>query len=261
MLELYHSEPNTFSLKPLIALAEKQAKFVSHPFEPTRFEQFAADFPRNLESGLQLEREGPVLVHDDTVISSSFFMLEYIAEALPGNELLPGNPYENYRARAWGQYLGLQLGPGVSVLGCAKYLAPALRQLDAAQLRAHIERIEPQERRAAWTALIDGTYTEQVLARVRDQLKAPVRRVEETLARTPWLAGASYSIADIDAFAMLDPLPDLAPELVGEKATPRLTQFLNRVRERPAVKAARGYSRTGRPQQAFVPGGESSRWG
>jgi glutathione S-transferase len=261
MLALYHSEPNTFSLKPLIALAEKQAEFVSHPFDPLRFEQFAPDFPRSVESGLQLEREGPVLVHDDTVISSSFFMLEYIAEALPGIELLPGNAYEHYRTRAWGQYLGLQLGPGVSALGCAKYLAPALRQLDAAQLRARIEHIEPQERRAAWLAVIDGSYSEQVLARTREQLKIPVKRVEGALAKSPWLAGASYSIADIDAFSMLTTLPDLAPEVVSETSTPRLVQFLNRVRERAAVKAALAYSRTGKPHQAFVPGGEPSRWG
>ncbi len=41
MLELYHWEPNTFFLKPLIALKEKQAAFTSRYFDPTRFEQFA----------------------------------------------------------------------------------------------------------------------------------------------------------------------------------------------------------------------------
>ena len=122
------------SSKPLIALKEKQAAFTSRYFDPTRFEQFAPAFPRNTESGLHLEREGPVLVHDGTIISSSFFMLEYIADALPGIELYPGNAYQHYRARAWGQFLTLSLGPGVCALGCAKYLAPALRQRDPAQL-------------------------------------------------------------------------------------------------------------------------------
>src|SRR5438477_6196630 len=82
-LQLYHWEPNTYFLKPLIALGEKGARFASRWFDPTQFEQFAPGFPRNTESDLQLEREGPVLVHGDTIISSSFFMLEYIADALP----------------------------------------------------------------------------------------------------------------------------------------------------------------------------------
>src|SRR6185295_12814859 len=154
MLELYHWEPNTFFLKPLIALKEKQAAFTSRYFDPTRFEQFAPAFPRNTESGLHLEREGPVLVHGDTMISSSFFMLEYIADALPGVELYPGNAYQHYRARAWGQFLTLSLGPGVCALGCAKYLAPELRQREPKQLAAQIAAIEPLERRLAWSAVV-----------------------------------------------------------------------------------------------------------
>ena len=126
MLELYHWEPNLHFLKPLIALAEKQVDFTARYFNPLEFEQFAPGFPANLESSLQLEREGPVLVHDGTVITSSFFMLEYIAEALPGVDLYPGEAYEHYRARAWGQFLTLSLGAGVSALGCAKYLTPVL---------------------------------------------------------------------------------------------------------------------------------------
>ena len=66
---------------------------------------------------------------------------------------------------------------------------------------------------------------------------------------------------DIDAFAVLSPVPDLAPEVVNPHQTPRITEFLHRMRERPAVRAALALSRTGRPQEAFVPGAEPSRWG
>lgn len=261
MLELYHWEPNTYFLKPLIALKEKQAAFTSRYFDPTRFEQFAPEFPRNVESELHLEREGPVLVHDGTIVSSSFFMLEYIAEALPGTELYPGNAYEHYRARAWGQFLTLGLGAGVSALGCARYLAPVLKQRDAVQLKAQIAAIEPLERRAAWNAVIDGTYSDAVLEAIRKRLEFPLKRLETTLSQGPWLAGSAYSVADIEAFSMLNALPDLAPELVSEKSAPRVVEFLHRMRERRAVREALTLSRTGKPQQAFVPGSESSRWG
>ena len=60
---------------------------------------------------------------------------------------------------------------------------------------------------------------------------------------------------------MLKALPDLTPELVNERATPRIVEYLQRVGARAAVKAALGYSRTGKPQEAFVPGTEPSRWG
>lgn len=260
MLELYHWEPNTYYLKPLIALNEKGAAFSSRYFDPTRFEQFAPGFPRDVESNLHLEREGPVLVHDGTIISSSFFMLEYIADAFPGTELYPGNAYEHYRARAWGQFLTLSLGPGVCALGCAKYLAPALKQRDPAQLRAQVAAIEPMERRLAWSAVVEG-YTDETLSAVKHRLEFPLKRLETSLSSGPWLAGSAYSVADIEAFSLVNALPGLAPELVNEQTTPRLTDFIDRMRARPAVRQALELSRTGKPLEAFVPGSEPSRWG
>ena len=260
MLELYHWEPNTYFLKPLIALHEKRAAFTSRWFDPTAFEQFAPGWPGNTESALQLEREGPLLVHDGAIVSSSFFMLEYLNDALPGVNLCPGAAYEQYRERAWGQVL-MAVGTGVTALGCARYLAPVLRRMEPATLAARLQSIEPLERRQAWAAVTDGTYGEAALAGVRARLKGPVKRIESTLAATPWLAGAEYSIADIDAFSLLNSLPGLAPDVLNRGDTPHTLQFLERMRERPAVQAALALSRTGRPQEAFVPGAEAARWG
>src|SRR5215469_966509 len=189
MLELYHWEPNTYFLKPLIALHEKHAAFTSRWFDPTAFEQLAPGFPRNTESSLQLEREGPLLVHDGAVVSSSFFMLEYINDALPGVNLCPGAAYEQYRARAWGQVL-TAVGTGVSVLGCARYLAPLLSKIEPSVIAARLQSLEPLERRQAWTAVTDGTYSEATLAAVRERLEAPLKRIEASLASGAWLAGS-----------------------------------------------------------------------
>ena len=260
MLELYHWEPNTCFLKPLVALCEKQASFTSRWFDPTALEQFAPGYPTNTESALQLEREGPILVQGSALISGSFFLLEYINDAVPGEDLCPGDAYQHYRARAWGQVLAA-VNAGVSALGCARYLAPVLRNRDPAVLQAQLASIEPLERRRAWAAVTDGTYGEQTLATIRGRLEGPVARIEQTLAGTAWLTGAAYSIADIEAFCLLDPLPGLAPEVVNDRTTPRTLAFLARMRERDAVKAAFAMSRSGRPQEAFVPGPEPSRWG
>ena len=261
MLELYHSEPNTFFLKPLIALHEKRAAFESRWFDAEQLEHFTAGLPDDVEARLHLEREGPLLRHDGTWISSSFFMLEYIAEALPGESLLPKNAYDLYRAHASGQFLGANLGSLVPILGCVKYTLPRLKARDRAGIDACLEKVQPQERRLNWQSLLDGTYTPQILATARERLKFPLSRIEATLANGPWLAGPNYSIADIDAFAMLRVLPDLAPDVVNETATPRTLEYVTRIAARPAVKAALAMSRSGKPEQHFVPGVEPSRWG
>jgi glutathione S-transferase len=261
MLELYHSEPNTFYLKPLIALHEKKASFQSRWFDSDKLEQFALGFSGDVEAHLHLEREGPLLLHEGTLISSSFFMLEYIAEALPGESLLPESAHDQYRMRASGQFLGAQLGSLVPILGCIKYLAPRLAAMDRTALDAKLKDVGPQERRLHFTAVLDGTYTPQIQATARERLKFPVARVEATLAAGPWLAGPRYTIADIDAFAMLRVVPDLAPDVVNPAVTPRVCEFLDRVAARPAVRAALSTSRSGTPERHFVPGVEPSRWG
>lgn len=261
MLELYTSEPNTFFFKPLIALAEKRVTFTPRYFDAAGLGQFSGGFPADLESSLQLEREGPLLVHDGTIVSSSYFMLEYISEGLPGPSLIPADAYDAYRARAWGQFLGANLGSTVPVLGAAKYLRPHLAQLDAAWLDQRIAAIEPIERRAGWLALRDGTYTAGYLQAAHDRLAAPVARVEKALHEGPWLAGPAFSVADIDAYPMLCVLPDLASDVVNPDATPRITEYLGRIAARDSVREALRFARTEHPQRQFVPGIEPSRWG
>jgi glutathione S-transferase len=261
MLELFHSEPNTFFLKPLIALHEKGVSFQSRWIDTGRLEQFSLSFPGEVEARLHLEREGPLLSHDGTVIAGSFFMLEYIAEAFPGTPLLPDAPYDLYLAHASGQFLGANLGSLVPILGCMKYELPRLKAMERATLDQKLAEVAPVERRLGWQALLDGTYTGQILDTARERLKLPVARVEAQLAHSPWLAGPRYSIADIDAFAMLRVIPDLAPGVLDATATPRTWEYLQRIAQRPAVQAALAMSRSGKPEQHFVPGVEPSRWG
>lgn len=259
MLELYHWEPNTYFLKPLVALHEKQQAFTSRWFDAARLEQLDPRFPASPEIRLSLEREGPVLVHEGALITGSFFLLEYIAEALPGVPLHGQDAWEQYRVRSFGQVLGA-MGADVSLLGCARYLAPRLRQEDPA-IRARIAGLQPLERRAAWSAWLEERADNLGLAQARDRLRFQVARLEKALSPGPWLIGARHTLADIDAFALTRCLPQLAPDIVNDKTTPQLMDFLARMHARPAVQAALAMSRSGHPEEAFVPGAEPSRWG
>ncbi len=88
-----------------------------------------------------------------------------------------------------------------------------------------------------------------------------IKRVEDALAAGDWLLGAEYSLADIEAFALFNPLPKLVPDLLNAEASPRTLAWIERMRVRPAVKAALAESRTGKPEEAFAPGPEHARWG
>jgi glutathione S-transferase len=263
MLELYHWEPNAFSLKALIALNEKGVDYRSRYVDWLNFEQFGPAMPRlNLEAEHDPEQEGPVLVDGDAVISESFFMIEYLEDAYPEPALKPRTPLGDWQVQVWGRFIGERVAPAVSTLGGHKYLAPALREKRINSADQVLDRMQTQERRAAWAEAIEDSYSDEEIADSRRKAGLLVERIEKALAGgSDWLVDDTYTLADIDAFAMANSLPKLLPDVANGEKAPRFTAWLERMRARPAVRKALAASRTGKPDEAFAPGPEHPRWG
>ena len=263
MIELYHWEPNAFSLKPLIVLYEKGIDFVSHYVAWTSFDQFGPGGPKlNLEAEHNPESEGPILVHDGAVISESFFMMEYLEDVFPGVPLKPGTPYGDWQVQVWGRFDGERAAPAISTLGCHKYLVPILKAKRINSADQVLERMPTQERRTAWADAIEDRYSDEVLADSRRRAGLLVERIEKALdGGKSWLVEDAYTLADIDAFSLANSLPKLLPDACNPKASPRTIQWLDRMRSRPSVKKALAMSKTGKPDEAFAPGPEHARWG
>lgn len=263
MIELYHWEPNVFSLKPLVALNEKGIDYVGHYVDWLSFEQLGEGGPElNLEALHNPEAEGPILVHDGAVITESFFMMEYLEDAFPGVPLKPGTPYGDWQVQVWGRFNGERVAPAVSTLGCHRYLAPALKERRINAADQALARMGTLERRTAWAEAIEDSYSDEVLEDSKRRAGLLIERIEKALeGGKEWLVENSYTIADIDAFAFANALPKLVPELASSEAAPNFTGWLERMRSRPAVQKALAVSKTGRPDEAFAPGPEHARWG
>jgi glutathione S-transferase len=261
MLDLYHWEPNGSWLKPLIALHEKELEFRPHYVEVLSLEQHRAGFLRpSPETQLPLEGEGPILIHDGRQITESLFIMEYLEDCFPQRPLRPAVPILQARILAWGRFINEVFMPAVSTLGCQAYLAPQLKAQSSA-FPGLVAQIRSNYLREEWQRALAGVYPQDLIEDSRRKVALAVRRLEDALANERWLAGATYTLADIDAFSICNSLPSLTPDLVNASVTPQLLQWLARIRERPAVSAALATGRTGRPEQAFAPGPEHSRWG
>jgi GSH-dependent disulfide-bond oxidoreductase len=261
MLELYHWEPNTAFLKSLIALKEKGLDFTSHYVDLLDF-KVPRKYPAlNDEARFSMEGEGPILVNGRAILSDSFFINLYLDDAFPEKSLQPADAVGRWRIQALGRFLGEVFAAAVSTLGCHAYLAPALKTRDRRDIDAFITKLATLELRQAWTAAANDDYSEDQLADSRRKVGVGVKRIEGSLQSSPWLVGDVFSIADIEAFALSNGLPKLAPDLVNKNACPRLIEWLERIHSRPAVKAALAMSKTGKPDECYAPGPEHSRWG
>jgi glutathione S-transferase len=262
MLELIHWEPNGSYLKPLIVLHEKGLPFRSRYVDVLAFEQHQPGFlDASRETQLNQEGEGPILIHDGKQITESLFMIEYLEDAFPEKPLRPADPLGQNKIWAWARFINEVFMPGANTLGCHTYLAPHFKGRDPASFDTVVSRIPMKLLQDGWRLALTDGYSPELLEDSQRKIALAVRRFEDALAQSEWLVSDAYSLADVDAFAICNSLTLLTPGLVNEAATPRLMSWLNRIRARPAVRAALSASRTGKPEQAFAPGSEHSRWG
>ena len=258
MLQLYHWAPNGPWLKPLIVLAEKNIACTLQPIDVLAFEQYGPAMPpASLETRLNPEGEGPLLVHDGRQLTESFFISEYLDATFPGPTLRPTEPLQFNRMLAWARFINEVFMPAVNTLGCQRYLAPALA--DKVPPREIIATIALPFVREGWLRAYSGRYPEEMLAESRRKVALTLKRFEAALADGPWLLGEDYSLTDIDSFAICRSLSVLQPDLVSEQ--PRCIDWMARMEKRPAVQTSLTIGNWQQPEAAFAPGPEHARWG
>ena len=233
MLDLYHAEPAANSLKTLIAIKEKGVSFNSHFVNLHRFEQHEPAYLKVNPNG-----QVPALVHDGRVITESTVINEYLDEAFEGPPLRPADPYWRARMRIWTKFVDEYFCPALSFIAWHHMIRNITDQLTPEELEAKIARIPLKEQQDKWRTSARQGYTQEQLDNWKRQVRTSIERMEAQLRETPWLAGAAFSLADVSCYAMGSGLPRMAPKLVNERDTPRLSDWHARVSARPGVQAA-----------------------
>ncbi len=233
MLELYHAEPASNSLKVLICLKEKGVPFVSHLMDIQAFEQHEPAF-------LKINPEGqvPALVHDGIVITESTVINEYLDQVFPDPPLRPESAIEAARMRVFTKYVDEYFRIALSQIGWQLMIHTITDKLSPDEFEARLARIPREEKREKWRVAAAQGYTPEQMAAWRRTLAEGIGKMEAALAAGPWLAGPHYSLADIAMFAMAAHMPARFGDIMSETVSPRVMDWHARMTARPAVAAA-----------------------
>jgi len=233
MIDVYTWEPNANSGKPLFCLMEKGVPFTHHYIDMGARQQFSPEF-------LAINPEGtlPAIVHDGVVMTESTPAMEYLDEAFHGPALRPADPAARWRMRVMMRYMDNVVAPSLAMLASNRLTPQRFAGCDGDALRQELEKIPLPERRASWEKLMFNATPPADLAESRRRVSEAIARFEAWLGETEWLAGSSFSLADIGVFATFHSLPLSYPDEVNDAATPRLMGWLRRCHARPTLQEA-----------------------
>ena len=231
MLELYHAGLTSCSKKARLCLTEKGLDYVSYYVNLREFEHHTPEY-------LALNPNGvvPTLVHDGRVVIESTFINEYIDDVYPDPPLRPADAVDRARMRVWGK---LADEYGLSAIRIPTWSRTKTAQVSALKESDEFDnvvaRVPLMDHRDKYRQIAAGGFSDAQFAEAYAKMEFLFDRAEADLAEGPWLAGNTYSLADINAIPYLERFAELRENLRDAKRYPRTSDWLQRMMARPAV--------------------------
>lgn len=197
MLKLHGGPLSNYYCMARAALLEKGLAFEEVPFSPSQDPEYLARSPMG---------KVPCLETDEGFLTETRVIVEYVDELQPEPPLLPASPFERAKVRELAQAVEL-----------------------------YIELVA----RRGYGALRGNLLPDNRKEGFRTELTRGAKAVARLTRFAPWIAGESYSYADIVAFFSMQYAVRAAKANVEYDLTadlPGVTQWLDRMRERDAIK-------------------------
>jgi glutathione S-transferase len=137
--------------------------------------------------------------------------------------------------RLWTKWVDEYFCWCVSTIGWERMVSRMARAIGEEEFEERIKRIPIPEQQTKWRNARNG-FPQAVLDEEMRKIGVSVRKLEARLAQSEWLAGDSYTLADICNFAIANGMQFGFSDLVNESDTPNLMRWIARINERPAAK-------------------------
>jgi glutathione S-transferase len=231
MLTLYSFGPAANSLKPTLALYEKELEFEHRRLNPRTFEHHAEWY-----KAINPRGQVPALDDDARIITESTVICEYLEDAHPTTlRLRPESHYDVAQMRVWTKWVDEYFCWCVSTVGWHRHISTMVKDLSAEAFEEMVARVPVPEQQVKWRRAREG-FPADMLEEEMGRIATSVRRLDDHLRDNEWLAGGVYSLADICNFAIANGMQVGFAELVNREDTPGLLRWIEQINARPAAQ-------------------------
>ena len=163
---------------------------------------------------------------------------EYLDEVFPAVPLRPADPVERARMRSSASSLtsisARRSACGAGTSWCAGSRSGSPRTSSSRSSAG----FPLKEQRDKWATVAGESFTPAQLEDSKRKIAVSIERLETILDQSPWIAGGSYSLADINAYPMVSGVRRIFPDILNEKLAPRSWTGSRGSRRGPATQAA-----------------------
>src|SRR4051812_36474996 len=237
-LALLNAPASTCSQKVRMALFEKNL-----PWSDVRIDLRANEHLEDWYLALNPNAVVPTLVHDGRVVLDSSVINEYLDEVFPRVPLVPADPYERARMRAWKAYIDEVPTPAIRVPSFNAFILKQWGTLSDAQFEQSVE--ARTVRKHFYRKMGRAGFGKEDMQEALDRLRQTLERMEKSLKEGPWVNGGQLTIADLALVPTVVRLEDLRLARLWSDL-PGVADWYARIRARPSF--ARTYYAGSRPE-------------
>lgn len=237
MLELYHHGSSVCAAKVRFALAEKGVVADKlHYVDILKGQQFTKEYLK-----INPKAVVPALVHNDQIINESTVICGYVNDAFAGPDLIPEDPLARARVRLWEKAVDEQLHPACGELTFVCCHRHIVMRLGEEKLREFLSSTPDQSVTSTWRArkqeiVRRGFEAPGIDATIR-LYDGYLKKMEEALGEHQWLAGASFSLADIALAPYVNRLDMLSMSgMWSNGRLPRVEAWFDRIKARESFR-------------------------
>lgn len=233
-LVLYHAWMSSASRRVRFCLEEKELDYVGVFVRLLKNEQNTPQYLKINPNGVV-----PTLVHHGRAVIESTVINEYLEDVFPDRPLRPEDPGERAAMRVWTYNADSVVIKAFQELNWNRMMGPTASQWTDAELAGKLATTPMPERREQWRRVAREPYTDAEMRRAADSLRHMLDRMEESLSSGPWLAGRTFSFADINMSPYAVRFGELEEHGIRLGDFPRMQDWWARLQARPAFARAK----------------------